>query len=160
MDLQVFNHDFHSSHSSQSKLITISEYDEIAQRLQKSFESLDLAKEALESRENLENLRPKVEEKCLQETVRVQVKRKQKETQSDTNANMMLHIFKVEFTDIGRKGYFLLKGTKGKYIKLIDSMHYVLDRVKLVINKKGELVATTTSSTIIRYFYNRFITSF
>lgn len=84
-------------------------------------------------------------------TVRVQVKKKQKETQSDTNANMMLHIFKVEFTDIGRKGYFLLKGTKGKYIKLIDSMHYLLDRVKLVINKKGELVATTTSSTIIRY---------
>lgn len=29
-------------------------------------------------------------------------------------------------------------------------MHYLLDRVKLVINKKGEIVASTTSNTVIR----------
>lgn len=33
---------------------------------------------------------------------------------------MTLHIFKVEFTDIGKRGYFLIKGTKGKNIRLID----------------------------------------
>lgn len=44
----------------------------------------------------------------------------------------------------------MIKGNKGRKVQLIEQQNYLLDKVKLVINKKGELVLSSTSRTVIR----------
>ena len=44
----------------------------------------------------------------------------------------------------------MLKHPKTKNFVLMDSLTYIFDKVKLTINKKNELVLSSTSSTVIR----------
>lgn len=62
----------------------------------------------------------------------------------------MRQIYKVDITDLERKGYVMIKHDKDKSFRLVDDLTYILDNVKLVINKKGEVVLCSTSQTIIR----------
>lgn len=52
-------------------------------------------------------------------------------------------MYKVLIVDINKKGYLLIKHSKSKKISL-EEQKYLVDKVKLVINKKGELVLLST----------------
>jgi len=67
-----------------------------------------------------------------------------------TNKEMVINIFKVEIVDIQKKGFLMLKHPKSKNFTLLDSYTYIFDKVKLIVNKKGELVISSTTSTVIR----------
>ncbi len=57
----------------------------------------------------------------------------------------MRQIYKVEIIDLERRGYVMIKHDKDRTFKLTDGLTYILDNVKLVINKKGEVVLCSTS---------------
>jgi hypothetical protein len=63
---------------------------------------------------------------------------------------MVITIYRVEIIDIQRKGFFLLKRLKRKSVELLEGQSYILDRVRLGINRKGEIVLSTTAKTTIR----------
>jgi len=62
----------------------------------------------------------------------------------------VITIYRVEIIDIQRKGFFLLKRLKRKSVELLEGQSYILDRVRLGINRKGEIVLSTTAKTTIR----------
>ncbi len=140
-----------SQHSSQENLLTISEYEEISARLEDSHQLLDLVNACLSTPENYENMKQQVEQKCEKITARVRVLRKQKENESSTNQQIVINIYKIEITDIeARRGYLMLKHNKNRKFKLLEGQNYLIDKVKLIINKKGEVVLSSTSTTVIR----------
>jgi hypothetical protein len=57
-------------------------------------------------------------------------------------------VFKVQLVDIDKRGYLLLKHSKSKKIELKDNENFLVDKVKLIINKKGEIVLISTSLTV------------
>eukprot|EP00347_Sterkiella_histriomuscorum_P016494 403352965 len=141
----------HSSSQSHANLLTISEYDQIQNRLEDSYKILDLVKDALSNPDNMEQLRQKLEDKQNEHaTLRVKVIRKQKQAQSITNPNLSLHIFKVEFIDIEQKGYAMIKHAKSKTFQLIENQNYLMDQMKLAVNKRAQIVVSTTSISVIR----------
>ena len=85
--------------------------------------------------------------------MRAKVIRKQSESnqqQNNNNQNVVINIYKVELTDIEKRGYLMLKHFKSRNFKLQESCQYLLDRVKLSINRKGDLIVSSTSATVIR----------
>ena len=85
--------------------------------------------------------------------MRAKVLRKQRESnqqQNNNNQNVVINIYKVELTDIEKRGYLMLKHFKSRNFKLQESCQYLLDRVKLSINRKGDLIVSSTSATVIR----------
>ncbi|CDW83715.1 UNKNOWN [Stylonychia lemnae] len=150
MDIGILRPSSQSSQSSQNNLLTISEYEEIVQRLEDSFRLLDMVKDALSSSDNFDQMKQGIEQKCEKVTVRVKIVKKQKQTMSTTNPSLTLHIFKVEITDIEKRGYLMIKNNKSRTLALIDGQNYLLDKVKLIVNKRGEIVLSSTSVTAIR----------
>jgi hypothetical protein len=57
---------------------------------------------------------------------------------------MVITIYRVELTDLQRKAFFLLKRLRRKKVELLEDHCYLLDRVRLGINRKGEVVLSTT----------------
>ena len=127
---------------------TLSDYEAISARLEASFPVLDLLQSCLSTPENLINLKPQVEEAAAGGvTVRAKVTRAQKEEGTD---DMVITIYRVELTDAQRKAFFLLKRLRRKKVELLEGHCYLLDRVRLGINRKGEVVLSTTQSTVLR----------
>ena len=115
-----------------------------------SFALLDFVNDALSLPENFSTLRGDIERKCGALTLRAKVLKKQKEEVCVSSSDCLLHIYKVELSDVFRKGYLVVKGLRGKKIRLLDGANYVLDQVKLVVNKKGEVLLMSSRSTVIR----------
>ena len=44
----------------------------------------------------------------------------------------------------------MLKHIKTKKYKLLDGHTYLMDKIKMILNRKGEVVLSSTSSTVIR----------
>jgi len=74
------------------------------------------------------------------------------------NTNLVIHIFKVELMDLnvteinnaGRNAYLMVKHAKNRKLEMIEGLNYVLDKVKISINKKGEVFLTSTSASVFR----------
>jgi len=82
-------------------------------------------------------MKQQVEQKCEKVTLRVKVQRKQKETDSSKANSLIVVIYKVEITDMGqKKAYLMLKHNKSRTFKLLENQDYLLDKVKITINKK------------------------
>lgn len=118
---------------------------------------LDLIQSAYFDYENLESIRPTIEARCDLLTLRGKVIKKHKQVQSLTNPAISLHIFKLELNDLvegsskNKRAFFMVKHSKStKELRLIIGENYLLDRVKLAINKRGEIVLSSTSNTVIR----------
>ena len=80
-------------------------------------------------------------------TVRAKIVKAQDTQEQPSNPNVVIDIYKIELTDISKKGYLLLKHAKGKQYDLITNESYIVDRIKTIINKKGEIVLISTSLT-------------
>lgn len=88
--------------------------------------------------------------------MRVKILKQQSTQDSVTNPNAVTNIYKVEFVDIDKKGYLVLKYIKNKTLNL-GEQNYLVDRVKLVINKKREIVLISTSLTVSDFNTHYFI---
>lgn len=62
----------------------------------------------------------------------------------------MTDIYKITLTDIGVKGFILLKHLKKMTVDYKVNDNFVIDKVKLVVNPKGEVVLISTSLTVLR----------
>ena len=82
----------------------------------------------------------------------MKINRKQKESEhkNANSQNICINIYKCELVDIEKRGYLMLKHNKNKNFKLLDNYNYLLDKVRLMINKKGDIILSSTSSTVIR----------
>jgi hypothetical protein len=92
-------------------------------------------------------MRSLIEDKCDRMTIRVKVLKLQGTQESITNRTAVTTIFKVEVADLSKKAFLLLKHVKDKKYNLFDNELYIADKLKLLINKKGEIVLVSTSST-------------
>lgn len=66
-----------------------------------------------------------------------------------------MEIYKVEVTDLicpqmPKKGFLIVKHSKKNALQLIDGETYLADQVKIVVNKKGEIVIISNSITVFR----------
>ena len=72
---------------------------------------------------------------------------------STSDLQLVTEIFKIKLTDIDKKGFLLLKLHKSKARQLetlLQNFEYLVDKVKLQINSKGELILSSTSNTVLR----------
>ena len=82
-------------------------------------------------------------------TLRLKIIRIQQDDKSPTK-DQVINIYRVEIVDLEKKGFLILKSKIGKQLKLLEEQQYVFDRVKISINKKGEVVVHSTSQTNVR----------
>ena len=63
----------------------------------------------------------------------------------------MTDVYRIELTDIQphKKAYLLVKYLKKKKLNVKEESNYLIDKIKLVINKKGEIVLISTSLTVM-----------
>jgi len=110
--------------------------------------------DALESKENLKKMREKDERECESMTMRVLVQSNFQSRQSVTNPAVLTQIYKIMLPDINKKGFLLLKHPKSKTKNVLDSVRvheqYLLDRAKVELNVKGELIVSSTTLTVLR----------
>ena len=112
---------------------------------------LETVRDALSTKENLIKLREKVDQTCGNLTLRANIVRFQEQKQSVVQNSIVTDVYRIELTDIQpyKKGYLLLKYSKKKNPKLQQDSNYLIDKIKLVINKKGEIVLISTSLTVM-----------
>jgi hypothetical protein len=60
-------------------------------------------------------------------------------------------VYKLELTDVipHKNAYLLLKYHKDKKCQVKTNASYLIDKIKLVINKKGQIILTSTSLTVM-----------
>ncbi len=81
-------------------------------------------------------------------TLRLRIVRLQKDDHE--HSELAVSIYRVEITDLEKKGFFMIKRRKSQDLRLVEEQTYVVDKVKLCINKKGEVVITSTQKTTIQ----------
>lgn len=66
----------------------------------------------------------------------------------------MVEVFKCKVSDLDRRGFLMVKTHKARVHEFLDAVQYgstyIFDRIRLIVNVKGEVVLTTTSSTVFR----------
>eukprot|EP00351_Strombidinopsis_sp_SopsisLIS2011_P000173 CAMPEP_0116873006 /NCGR_PEP_ID=MMETSP0463-20121206/3961_1 /TAXON_ID=181622 /ORGANISM="Strombidinopsis sp, Strain SopsisLIS2011" /LENGTH=115 /DNA_ID=CAMNT_0004514205 /DNA_START=265 /DNA_END=612 /DNA_ORIENTATION=- len=62
----------------------------------------------------------------------------------------MTDIFKIELLDVCKRAHLLLKHPVSRQIKFETDDTFLIDKIKLVINKKSEIVLISTSLTVFR----------
>lgn len=83
-------------------------------------------------------------------TVRVRFNKKQGERESATTPNVITDIYKATLIDIDTHAFVLLKCHKsGRHI-FNSGDSYLIDKVKLVINPKAEVILISTTLTVLR----------
>ena len=83
-------------------------------------------------------------------TVRVRFNKKQGERESTTTPNVITDIYKATLIDIDTHAFVLLKCHKsGRHI-FNSGDSYLIDKVKLVINPKAEVILISTTLTVLR----------
>ena len=62
----------------------------------------------------------------------------------------MTDLYKLELTDLmpHRRAYLLLRYSKQKDLKVTSGASYLIDKIKLIINKKGEIILISTNLTV------------
>jgi hypothetical protein len=131
--------------------LTLCEFENIAQRYESSLPILLRVADVLDTKENFKAMREKVNHDSEQITLKVDVSSHFKSRYMDRIAT---EIYKVKLHDIDRRAFLMVKTDKARIKEFTDHViidsTYVFDRIKLQVNTRGELVLTTTSSTVFR----------
>lgn len=103
------------------------------------------------SKEDFELLRMKVDQTCEKLSVRANLIKLDKQENSEIQPSVLTDIFKIQLTDLqpAKKAYLLLRYPKKTPMKLQEGASYLIDKIKLVLNKKGELILISTSLTVM-----------
>ena len=59
-------------------------------------------------------------------------------------------MYKISIVNLGRNGFLLLKRQKNRQMDFTANDQLLADKVKLVINQKGEVILISTSLTVLR----------
>ena len=59
-------------------------------------------------------------------------------------------VYKISIVNLGRNGFLLLKRQKHRQMDFAANDQLLADKVKLVINQKGEVILISTSLTVLR----------
>lgn len=125
----------------------------IAQRYETSLPLIGQISDVLDDRNNMIAIREKFNRDCDQVTVRVEILTHFKTTPAST-PGVDVVLFKVSIADLNRQAFLMVKTYRSKVKQfladLVPETVFVADRIKLMVNIKGELVLTTTSSTVFR----------
>jgi len=130
--------------------LTISEYEEVAARLEASQKQLDLVQTALDTPENTRALSEQIERDCEQMTLRVLFGIHEKSRASASKPGIVTDIYRCTVKDIGKRAFIVLKHPKSRPMKFAVGDEYLADKVKLQINRLGEVVLISTSLTVLR----------
>jgi hypothetical protein len=95
-------------------------------------------------------LRQKVEQECEKMTIRIKFGQKHCERQSTLTPNVITDVYKIVIVDIDTPGFVLLKSLKKNRISFVAGANYLIDKVKLVINPRAEVILETTTLTVLR----------
>ena len=107
-------------------------------------------RDALQSVENLANLRQKIDQDCDRMTLRIRFNRKQGERESATTPGVITDIYKATLVDIDIHAFVLLKCHKNSRYNFNSGDSFLIDKVKLVINPKAEVILISTTLTVLR----------
>lgn len=140
-----------TSNPQESFNLTSSEYGDVAHRLDDSLKQLENVNTALSTKSNLINLRDKVDRTCEEITLRGNVLQFVEQKKSYITSNIVIDVYRLELTDLNpvRKAYLLLKYQKQKNLKVDVGGKYLIDKIKLIINKKGQIVLISTNLTVL-----------
>ena len=83
-------------------------------------------------------------------TLRVVIIKKSKSKESITLPEAVTDVYKVEIVNLERRGYLLLKHHKSRKMEFESNSQYLIDKVKLIVNPKGEVILISTSLTVLR----------
>jgi len=83
-------------------------------------------------------------------TMRIKFSSKQSERQSTQNTSVITDVYKATLVDIDKQAFVTLKSHKNKRQQFSPGEAFVIDKVKLVINPKVEIVLVSTSLTVLR----------
>jgi hypothetical protein len=135
--------------------LTISDYEEIAQRMESSLKQLQMVRDATSVSENLEPLREKIRQNCQAMTLRVKIVKKHGQHESLSNDKIITDIYRAELLDIQHKCFLLLKHAKSKKLDFEEEASgkgksFLVDRIGLTINAKGEVLLVSSTLTVFR----------
>ncbi len=83
-------------------------------------------------------------------TLRLQFGTHERTRSQASKPNTITDIYKCQIVDIQKKGFILLKHPKNRPIKFSQGDSYLADKIKLQINRLGEIVLISTSLTVLR----------
>ncbi len=157
--IEVSDPDFHhledgssSTARRQDFKLTLCEYENIAQRLEISLKQLVQVSDMLETKENFKAMREKVNRDCEQMTLRVEIQSHYKSKPGQDG--VVVETFKCKVADMDRRGFLMIKTHKTRVREFLDAIQngqtYIFDRIRLLVNVRGEVVLTSTSSTVFR----------
>ena len=128
----------------------MSEYEEVAQRHETSLKQLDMVKSALSTPENLQGLRDRIDRDCEQLTVRVLFTKLEKSRASLSRPGIVTDIYRCRLVDIEQRAFIVLKHRKSCEMRFEPDDAYLADKIKLTVNRLGEVVLISTSLTVLR----------
>lgn len=83
-------------------------------------------------------------------TVRIRFNRKKGERESSTTPGVITDIYQVTLVDIDTHAFVLLKCHRSSRYIFNSGDSYLIDKVKLVINPKAEVILISTTLTVLR----------
>jgi len=83
-------------------------------------------------------------------TLRVQFGKFEKSRSSASNPGIVTDIYRCQVVDISKRAFIVLKHLRSRPVKFEFGDQYLADKVKLVLNRLGELVLISTSVTVLR----------
>ena len=83
-------------------------------------------------------------------TLRIKFNRKQGERESATTPGVITDIYKATLVDIDIHAFVLLKCHKNSRYNFNSGDSFLIDKVKLVINPKAEVILISTTLTVLR----------
>lgn len=132
----------------QQFVLTESEYSQITQRILDSKKGLDMLKDCT-TKESLKQNKAAIEQECSKMSLMVQVQTKRDSQRSGTIVSDVYEILVTEMYP-SKKAFLVLMYNGGDETKqLMDNADYLIDKVRLIINKKGEICFVTTEHSVL-----------
>ena len=82
--------------------------------------------------------------------MRIKFGQKWTERQSASAPGVVTDVYKVHLTDIDKPGFLLLRAHLKKRPEFKQGDAYLVDKVKLIVNRKTELILQSTTLTVLR----------
>jgi len=83
-------------------------------------------------------------------TLRIRFTKKQGERESATTPGVITDIYKATLVDIDTHAFVLLKCHRSGRNVFNSGDSYLIDKVKLIINQKAEVILISTTLTVLR----------
>ena len=83
-------------------------------------------------------------------TLRVSIRKFEKTRNSSSCTGIQTDIYRCELVDLQHRAFIVLKYPKKKTIRFEPGDKYLADKIRLIINKLGEIVLMSTAMTVLR----------